>query len=141
MIPFFTYDELKCKGSGLVRLDPRFADGLVDLRRTVGYPLDPSSVCRNPAHNRKVRGHKRSLHLTEPYHDKLDGTCAADLKWRSWNTAKKLAFCKVAWAKGWSIGLHVAFVHIDMRILAGLRQHIFLYGRWEGAFNASDIRG
>lgn len=141
MLPFFTERELACKGSGVVRLDPRFAVRFVSLRRVAGYPFNPSSVCRNPAHNLAVKGHKRSLHLTEPHYPELDGTAAADIQWRSWNTAKKLAFCKLAWERGWSIGLHVAFVHIDLRTLAGLRQHIFLYGRWEGAFNASDIRG
>jgi len=138
-IEFFSEEELKCKGDGTIKLDPRFAKALPELRRKWGMPLTPTSVCRTPQHNAKVGGNPRSLHLTENPKWQTFGTMAADISWRDWHKEKKLMFAKTAWEMGWSIGLHNGFCHIDRRSDAGLNQSVFLYGEWDNEFEAKDI--
>jgi zinc D-Ala-D-Ala carboxypeptidase len=141
-IEFFGADELKCKGSGIIKLDPRFAVALPELRRAWGKPLTANSVCRTPEHNKKVGGQPSSLHLTDNPKWPSLGTMAIDVGWRDWSRETRIAFCKLAWSMGWSIGLHNSFVHLDRRAdlgVAGLNQAIFLYGEWSGAFNREQI--
>lgn len=139
-IPFFSESELKCKGSGELALDPRFAAALSFLRASWGKPLIPTSVCRSWAHNVEVGGHIRSLHLTDnPAHPTL-GTCAADIAWRSWSRAERLAFARHAFKLGLSVGLHNGFCHVDYRTVIGLPQAVFLYGEWSGEFSLEDVR-
>jgi hypothetical protein len=150
-IPYFSEDELRCKGSGIIMLDYRFAERVVELREVWGRPMHPISVCRSPEHNEGVGGHPRSLHLTiNPFHpthgtmamkdmEWRHGTMAMDVKWRWWLRSKMLRFCRLAWSLGWSIGLHDGFCHIDRRADLGLPQRVFIYGTWSAPFSASDI--
>ena len=138
-IDYFSEKELACKGTGIIELDPRFAEALVDLRETWGKPLSPSSVCRTPLHNKFVKGHPNSFHLTENPKWKTFGTMAADITWRSWDTETKLKFAKLAYSLGWAVGLHNSFCHIDRRVDAGLPQAVFLYGTWSNLFDKKDV--
>lgn len=139
-IDFFPEHELACKGTGVIKLNPDFAEALVKLRTEYGRPLSPTSVCRTPEHNTKVGGHPRSLHLTEnPVHN-TNGTCAIDIAWRTWSTERKLEFAQLAYKRGWSVGLHDGFIHLDWRQVAGLPQACFLYGTWSNDFTISDVR-
>jgi zinc D-Ala-D-Ala carboxypeptidase len=138
-IDYFSEKELACKGTGVIKLDPRFTQALVNLREAWGNPLSPSSVCRTPEHNSKVKGHPNSFHLTENPKWKTFGTMAADITWRSWDTETKLKFARLAYSLGWAVGLHNSFCHIDRRVEAGLPQAVFLYGTWSGVFNKEDI--
>lgn len=141
-IEFFSADELKCKGSGIIKLDPRFAEALPELRRAWGEPMSPSSVCRSPEHNRASGGNPDSLHLTENTKWPTLGAMAADIRWRDWPAEKQLRFARIAWRMGWAIGLHQGFCHIDRRAdlkLRGLPQWVFLYGAWDGRFTRPDI--
>lgn len=141
-IEFFADHELACKGSGVIKLDPRFADALPALRREWSRPLSPTSVCRTPEHNAKVGGHPRSLHLTDNPVWPTIGTMGADIAWRSWPDMRKLAFARLAWKRGWSVGLHDGFCHIDRRGdlgLPNLPQNVFLYGAWSGVFSPAEV--
>lgn len=141
-IPYFSESELRCKGTGVIKLDPRFADALPKLREAWGGPLVPNSVCRTPAHNAREGGHPRSLHLTDNPHWPTLGTMGADIRWRGWEPARQLAFARVAWGLGWSVGLHDGFCHVDRRAdlkLPNLPQAVFLYGTWTGSFNRDDV--
>lgn len=134
-LPYFTKQELACKGSGVVHLDIRFAVALPALRQAWGRPLTPTSVCRTPSHNEAVGGHPRSLHLTgNPYHP-TNGCMAADFVWPN----DKLAFARIAWSMGWAVGLHDAFIHVDRRGDIGLQKRVFLYGQWSAPFDREDI--
>ena len=151
-LPYFPRNELECRGTreldeegeqipgtGVILLDGRFAALLPALRQRWGGPLSPTSVCRTPAHNIAEKGHPRSLHLTKnPVHP-TNGCMAADLYWRTWNPAKKLEFCRMAFRSGWSIGLNATFVHIDLRELIGLNRGVFEYSNWDHQFNKEDI--
>lgn len=150
-IRFFSGAELECRGSringqpgtGVIRLHPSFATELVSLREAWGRPVVPNSVCRTPAHNRAVGGHVSSLHLTDNPRWPTLGTMAIDWPWRGWPVADQLAFARLAWGRGWSVGLHDGFCHLDRRAdlrLPELPQAVFLYGTWTGRFGAAEVR-
>jgi zinc D-Ala-D-Ala carboxypeptidase len=143
-IPYFSITELQCKGTGVIKLDPRFADALPKLREAWGSALVPNSVCRTPEHNRSMDppGHPNSLHLTENPRWPTLGCMAADIRWRGWEPARQLAFARVAWGLGWSVGLHDGFCHVDRRADLNLKllpQSVFLYGTWTGSFGRDDV--
>ena len=140
-IKYFTAAELRCKGSGVIKLDPRFAEALIKLREKFADTMIPTSVCRTPAHNTAVGGHPRSLHLTEnPAHPGANGTMAADIRWAEWPQNRKIMFCRTAWRLGWSIGLNNAFVHIDRRKDLKIPKAVFKYsGAWDGGFGKAEI--
>jgi len=112
-IPYFTEHELKCKGTGVIKLDDRFAEALPKLREAWGKPLVPTSVCRTPEYNKAIGGHPRSLHLTENPVWPTKGTMAADIDWKEWATGKQQEFAELARAMGWRVGLSNSFIHID----------------------------
>lgn len=141
-LPFFTARELSCRcGCGQVRLDQRLAAALPALRLMWGGGLTINSCCRCGAHNTKIGGHPRSLHLTDnPVHP-CDGAMAVDIAWRTWPTQDKLRFARLALAAGWAVGLHNGFCHVDRRLDMGQPQSVFLYGDWDGAFQVTDVHG
>jgi len=138
---YFTRKELHCKHCGMVRLAPGFAEALLDLRVTFDEGMSPSSVCRCAVHNKAVGGHPRSLHVCDYPHHPTEGCCAMDVKWRDWSPEKKLRFARLAWSKGWAVGLHDGFCHIDRRIAAGMGQACFLYGTWSYPFTPEEVSG
>lgn len=145
-IPYFNRDELESPDTREIRLDRRFAAAFPALRLAHGGPLVPTSVCRTPAYNERIRGHPRSLHLTDnPVHP-TDGTMGADLYWETWPVQTKLRFARLAWSMGWSLGLHDEFVHVDRRADLGdppgsyLEQTIYEYDNWSRPFSQAAIR-
>lgn len=146
-IDFFGADELECKGSrkkgpdgkgipgtGVIRLDPKFAVELPKLRRAWGKPLSANSICRTPAHNAATKGaNPNSLHMTVNAKWKC-ATMAADINWRGWSQENQLAFAKLALSMGWRVGLHDGFCHIDRLLdIAPNYKKVFLYGTYTGA--------
>jgi hypothetical protein len=140
-LPNFTAAELGCKHCGVVKIDIRFASALVGLRSAYGTPLSPTSVCRCPDHNASIAGaHPTSLHLTENPKHRTSGTAAADIRWPGSGHSDKLKFARLAYSLGFSVGLHRSFIHIDGRTIAGLPQHVFLYGAWDNHFTPLDVK-
>lgn len=136
----FTAKELRCKGSGVIKIDKRFADLITEFREFVwGLPINPSSVCRTPQHNLAVGGHPTSLHLTENPKHNTNGTAAMDCRWFDMSKKEKLIFARLAYKTGFSVGLHNLFCHLDLRTIAGLPQHCFIYGEWDKHFNIGDV--
>lgn len=121
--------ELRCKGSGLIILAPGFGEDLQDLRTKFGKPMDPSSVCRSKAHNEAVGGHPRSLHVCDFPHHPTGGTCCIDVRAHERHMkAYRQELMDLALDLGWSVGVHPAFLHLDMRTrYAGLPQARFTY--------------
>jgi len=126
-LPFFPSRELACKGSKEILLDSRFAAALPYLRLKFGRAMVLTSCCRSPAHNTKIGGHPRSLHLTVPFHPGAFGTMAADISWMAWPLALRADFVKLALSLGWSIGRARTFVHVDRRVDIGLAQAEYTY--------------
>ena len=61
--PNFSPQELACKGTGNLMLDPAAMDKLQALRTRLGRPLLITSAYRSPQHNRAVGGAKNSMHM------------------------------------------------------------------------------
>lgn len=59
----FSPQELACKGTGNLMLDPDTMDKLQALRDRLGRPLIITSAYRSPQHNRNVGGAARSKHM------------------------------------------------------------------------------
>lgn len=136
---YFTDKELGCKHCGKVILADGFAEALLDLRLEYGNAMIPSSVCRCKEHNKAVGGHPRSLHVCDfPAHP-TGGCCAMDVRWRHIPDEDKLKFARLAWSKGWAVGLHDGFCHIDRRADHGLRKACFLYGAWSRGFGPAEV--
>lgn len=130
---FFSDSELACKGTGVVKLDPRFEAALPELREAWGKPMNLNSCCRTPAHNVKVGGHQNSLHLTENPKWNTQGTMACDVRWRDWKLEEQQAFAELALSMGWRVGLHNGFCHIDRLLdIAPGSVKVFLYGTYTG---------
>lgn len=54
--PNFTPEEMACRGSGTVHMDPAFMDRLQDLRNALGFPFIVSSAYRTPEYDRSIGG-------------------------------------------------------------------------------------
>ncbi len=124
----FSAAELRCKcGCNLTRFSPGFLDALQALRDAMGVPLPINSACRCAAHNARVGGHARSLHVGDKPAHPTGGTCAVDIGFPSGHPQRD-RLISTAWLMGWSIGLNSRFVHLDRRTAnAGLRQSRFTY--------------
>lgn len=117
---YFSDDELKCKGSGIVKLDPRFEKALLDFRIKWDKPMRVNSCCRSLSHNKNIGGASRSYHLFEGVDDGRMGTLAIDI--RVSNGQKRKDMIELAWSLGWSIGEYRTFIHMDRRIDVGAKQ-------------------
>ena len=63
----FTFDELKCRGTGICDMDQSFLERLQLIRDDFGRPLFPSSGYRAPEWNEKVSSPGRTgPHTTGP---------------------------------------------------------------------------
>lgn len=140
-LPYFPPAEVGCRHCGKILLNMDFAVHLPELRHHWGEPLLATSICRCVEHNQTVGGHRRSLHLMHnPVHP-TEGTMAADLHWADWGSEKQLRFARFAYKRGWAVGLHNTFIHIDRRATIGLPQNVFLYGGWAAPFGADHVTG
>lgn len=121
---YFSEGELACKGSGVLKLDPRFEKALLEYRRKIMIPLYVNSCCRTPAHNKAIGGASGSYHLTE-HNDGREGTMAIDLAVT--DPVKRRLMIELALKLGWSVGVYKTFIHIDRRKDL-LKAQIVFYG-------------
>lgn len=124
---YFTRGELECPCCGLLRLHPGFMDELEALRQALAEPMNPTSACRCRAHNQRIGGHPRSLHVgDEPAHA-AEGSLAIDIA--APDGAYRGRLFSMAWRLGWSVGWNAkkGFLHLDRRDLIGLPQTTFDY--------------
>lgn len=122
---YFSQDELKCKGTGDLKLSPGFLGELIWLRELFGEPMAVTSCCRSPEHNKKIGGHPRSFHLTENEHWPTKGTLAIDIATPTEEYRWELLI--VARENGWSVGHGDGFLHLDKRTHIGLPRSEFDY--------------
>lgn len=123
-LPHFTFDELKCKGTGIVLLAVGFADKLEELRTQFNKPMIVNSCCRTPEYNKQIGGHPKSMHLTDNPYWNTGGACAIDIHCSS--DGYKIRLRQLALDLGWSVGVYDTFLHLDRRSdYTNLQQTIF----------------
>ncbi|MEQ9189943.1 MAG: D-Ala-D-Ala carboxypeptidase family metallohydrolase [Alphaproteobacteria bacterium] len=126
--PDFTPQEMACRGTGMIGFHPGFMTGLQTLRSLLDSPMTVTSACRSAAHNRRVGGHSKSLHVCdEPLHAGQQGTLAVDIA--TVDGAYRGRLFALAWQQGWSIGWNAPgrFLHLDLRGEISLPQTTFDY--------------
>lgn len=109
----FSAQELKCKGSGGIKLAIGFANHLIDLREAFGQPMRVLSCCRSTNYNKKVGGATKSFHIYDDLNLPANSTCAIDIA--TPNAIEKERLFHLAKSKGWSIGVYKNFLHLDRR--------------------------
>lgn len=129
-LTFFTHNELACPRTRAVQLAPGFGAALDALRLEFGQAMSINSACRSTAHNGRIGGHPRSLHLIANPHWSFQGspldTCAVDV--HTPDGAYRGRLIEVAWKHGWSIGIAGTFTHLDLRSrYTPLAQTTYLY--------------
>lgn len=119
---FFTEAELRCRGTGQLRLHPGFLEALVRLRRDHDRPMVITSGCRARTYNSRVGGAADSLHICDL---PQAGCMAVDVRATPLE-APRLA--RLALDRGWSVGVpRRGFIHIDARFLIKRPQVLFGY--------------
>lgn len=113
---YFSPSELACKGSGMIKLAPSFADSLLELRLIFDKPMILTSACRSEAHNRRVGGHPRSLHVCDFPARPTGGCCAVDVRTSHRPPEYREELIELARRLQWSIGFGNGFLHLDRRI-------------------------
>lgn len=104
--PSFTPQELACRGTGQLMIEPAAMDKLQALRNKLGRPIIINSGYRSPSHNAAVGGAKNSMHMKG---------IAFDCKQDNQNPEE---FIKAAVAVGFKgIGTYPKqnFIHVDAR--------------------------
>lgn len=126
--PFFTWEELRCRGSGMLRLHDGFLRELIALRQDWNMPMFVRSACRSAQHNAAVGGAPNSTHICNvPALPAQMGCMAVDIGVISGEVAMRLA--KLAANRApWSIGVSTrGFLHLDARWLIGQPPVLFGY--------------
>lgn len=120
---YFSDNELKCRKTGVVKLDPNFEREILLYRKGIGIPLHVNSCCRSVQHNIDIGGSRSSYHLYEGVNDSRKGTLAIDLRVHSDNV--RVDMVALALQLGWSVGVYSSFIHIDRRVDIGKPQVCF----------------
>jgi uncharacterized protein YcbK (DUF882 family) len=121
----FTEDEMKCPSTGDFKLADGFLERLEELRGVYG-PMRITSGARSDAHNKRIGGHPRSLHVYDNSFHNTKGCCAVDV--HVLNRTQKGNLVADAWNLGFSVGVGFNFVHVDDRTrILGLPQTLYTY--------------
>lgn len=121
----FLKEELWCPTTHQTSFAPCFLRELERLRAGYGKPMTVTSCCRSAAHNDRIGGHPRSLHLMDNKHHGC-ATCAIDISMT--NSADRGHLISCAWNRGWAIGVAKGFLHLDLRLsVLGMPQIVYVY--------------
>ena len=61
--PYFSEDELRCKGTDECSMNDSFMEKLINIRSELDRPMIINSGYRHPAHNSAIGGVKDSPHV------------------------------------------------------------------------------
>ena len=61
--PYFSEDELRCKGTDECSMNDSFMEKLINIRSELDRPMIINSGYRHPAHNSAIGGVKDSAHV------------------------------------------------------------------------------
>ncbi|MDD7973454.1 YcbK family protein [Roseinatronobacter alkalisoli] len=105
----FSPQEMACKGTGRLMLDPVAMDALQALRDRLGRPLIITSAYRSPEHNRNVGGARASKHM--------EGI-AFDIRQDNHDPAQFIEAAKAVGFRGIGTYPRSGFIHVDTRLAA-----------------------
>ena len=60
---YFSEEELRCKGTGELKMMEEFMSKLIELRKKLGQPMVISSGYRSPEYNERIGGSSKSAHI------------------------------------------------------------------------------
>jgi zinc D-Ala-D-Ala carboxypeptidase len=125
--PNFTPAEIACRCCGEVYIDETALDALQRLRHLLGGPLTVASGHRCEAHNRRIGGAARSVHLQ----------LAFDLALGRYARGPLLAFAREAGFV--RFGLMQSGLHVDTHPIDAAHAPMWTYGKesrrlWRGLF-------
>ena len=100
---YFKPEEMACKGTGKLKVEPRLLDYLDLFRLRLGGPVIVLSAFRTPYHNAKVGGAPRSMHLFG---------LAADIQ--TVNKDRNLILELAKSLKFTGFGYYRTFLHVDL---------------------------
>ena len=60
---YFSEEELRCKGTGELKMMEEFMSKLIELRKKLGQPMVISSGYRTPEYNQRISGSSKSAHI------------------------------------------------------------------------------
>lgn len=103
--PNFTPEEIACRGTGKVGIDPAAMDKLQALRTRLGAPLMLNSAYRSPEHNRNVGGARNSFHMR---------AMAFDVSMANHDPAKFEIAARAVGFTGFGFYQRNNFMHIDI---------------------------
>lgn len=120
----FAHHELADKGefAGQGKIPQAVLDDLRDLRLAVNRAMVVNSACRSKKRNAEIGRAKSSFHIWDFPRPQVGGGCAFDIDQTGWTDQQRIEFAREAWARGWSVGLHFNFTHIDRRHRYGFAQ-------------------
>lgn len=120
----FAHSELadKKEFAGHGKIPQAVLDDLRDLRLAVKRAMVVTSACRSKKRNAEIGGAKSSFHIWDFPRPEIGGACAFDISQEGWTVQQRIDFAREAWARGWSLGLHADFTHIDRRARYGFAQ-------------------
>lgn len=102
--PNFTPQEMACKGTGRLMIDPESMDCLQSLRDQVGKPLVIQSAYRTREHNKAVGGAAGSMHLA---------ACAFDVSMKGHDPHEFEEWARACGFTGFGFYPDQGFMHID----------------------------
>jgi uncharacterized protein YcbK (DUF882 family) len=112
---YFSEDELRCQGTGEIKMDESFMEKLVALREKLNQPMTISSGYRSQAHNITINGSKNSAHL---YGKAVDVVCNGKKAYNIVRLALEMGFTGIGVKQH---GIHEKrFIHIDTMSLQGV---------------------
>jgi len=101
---YFKPEEMACKGTGKLKVEPRLLDYLDLFRLRLGGPVIVLSAYRTPYHNAKINGAVFSRHLTS---EAVDLSTRGQDRLLMERLAKEIGFM--------GFGYYRTFLHIDIR--------------------------
>jgi hypothetical protein len=104
--PSFSPEELACRGTGNLMIDPRAMDKLQALRTKLGKPMIVNSGYRSPKHNKAVGGASNSMHMQG---------IAFDVRMDNHDPETYIAAALAVGFKGIGTYPKQNFVHVDAR--------------------------
>ena len=103
----FCSSEFSCRcGCGFQLVDPELIAVLERIRLHAGNPISINSGCRCSAHNKKVGGKDKSLHLSGK---------AADIVIKNMSPREVFSLLNQLYPENYGIGSYKTFTHIDVR--------------------------